>query len=107
MGHGMCLTRGVYGRGSNEASLTSDVFVACLFQPSWRGLAGLSPSASSGGGGGAIKRSFGRKMLAAGARLEFHVGWSGWTRLPATGGGGGGWGSPRANRSAKGGVGGF
>ena len=44
-------------------------------------------------------------MLAAGARLEFHVGWSGWTRLPATGGGE--WGSPRANRSAKGVAGGF
>ena len=50
IGHGMFLTRGVYGQGSNKASLTSDVFVACLVQPSWRGLAGLSPSASSGGG---------------------------------------------------------
>ena len=33
--------------GVTEASLTSDVFVACLFQHSCRGLAGLSPSASS------------------------------------------------------------
>ena len=32
-----------------EASLTSDVFVACLFQHSCRGLTGLSPSASSQG----------------------------------------------------------
>ena len=31
--------------GVTEASLTSDVFVACLFQHSCRGLAGLSPSA--------------------------------------------------------------
>ena len=31
--------------GVTEASLTSDVLVACLFQHSWRGLAGLSPSA--------------------------------------------------------------
>ena len=32
-----------------EASLTSDVLVACLFQHSWRGLAGLTPSAFSEG----------------------------------------------------------
>ena len=32
-----------------EASLASDVFVACVFQHSGRGLAGLSPSASSEG----------------------------------------------------------
>ena len=53
------------------------------------------------------ENGFGRKMLAAaccdsfkpGAKLEFHVGWSGCTRPPTMGGGGGG----RANRSAKGG----
>ena len=28
------------------------------------------------------------QSLAPGARLEFHVGWSGWTRPPTTGGGG-------------------
>ena len=33
--------------GVTEASLTSDVFVACLFQDSWRVLAGLVPSALS------------------------------------------------------------
>ena len=33
--------------GVTEANLTSDVSVACLFQHSCRGLAGLSPSASS------------------------------------------------------------
>ena len=38
--------------GVTEASLTSDVFVACLFRHSWRGLAGLSPSAFSEGVGG-------------------------------------------------------
>ena len=35
--------------GVTEASLTSAVFVACLFQHSWRGLAGLSPLANSEG----------------------------------------------------------
>ena len=35
--------------GVTEASLTSDVSVACLFQHSRRGLAGLSPSAFSEG----------------------------------------------------------
>ena len=35
--------------GVTEASLTSDVFVACLSPHSCRGLAGLSPSASSEG----------------------------------------------------------
>ena len=35
--------------GVTEASLTSGVFVACLCQHSGRGLAGLSPSASSEG----------------------------------------------------------
>ena len=35
--------------GVTQASLTSDVFVACLFQHSWRGLAGRSPSAFSEG----------------------------------------------------------
>ena len=35
--------------GVTEASLTSDLFVACLFQLSWRGLAGLSPLAFSEG----------------------------------------------------------
>ena len=38
--------------GVTEASLTSDVFVACLFQHSRRGLAGLSPSAGGEGGEG-------------------------------------------------------
>ena len=28
------------------------------------------------------------QSLEPGARLEFHVGWSGWTRPPAIGGGG-------------------
>ena len=31
--------------GVTEASLASDVFVACLFQQSWRGFAGLNPLA--------------------------------------------------------------
>ena len=35
--------------GVKEASLTSDVFVACLLQHSCRRLAGLSPSACSEG----------------------------------------------------------
>ena len=34
--------------GVTEASLTSDVFVACLFQHSCRWLAGLSPGTSEG-----------------------------------------------------------
>ena len=39
-------TRGLIRvEGVAEASLASDVFVACLFQHAWRGLAGLSPSA--------------------------------------------------------------
>ena len=37
-------------KGVTEASFTSDVVVACLFQHSWKGLAGLSPSAFSEGG---------------------------------------------------------
>ena len=44
-------------------------------------------------------------MLAAAkpeAKLEFHVGWSGWTRPPAMGGVGG---LRRANRPAKKGMG--
>ena len=104
--------------GVTEASLTSDVCVACLFQHSWRVLAGLSPLAFSegvrklqdrnqgrGGGGERGRREVkGQKMLAAaycgslkcGARPEFHAGWSGWTRPPTMGGGGG-----RNARSAK------
>ena len=41
--------RGARVEGVTEASLTSHVSVACLFQHSWRGLAGLSPSAFSDG----------------------------------------------------------
>ena len=62
-----------------EASLTSDVFVVCLFQHSCRGLAGLSPSA-------------------------FSEGWSGWTRPTM---GEGGWGSPGRGGLQRGVEGGF
>ena len=81
--------------GVTEASLTSDVFVACLFQHPWKGLVGRSPSAFServlrswaaqfaatprteqggpeadlpeegGGEGGMMEKRFGRKMLTA------------------------------------------
>ena len=44
IGHGMYRVE-----GATEASLSSDVFVARLFQHSGRGLVGLSPSASSAG----------------------------------------------------------
>ena len=40
---------GLRVEGVTEASLTSGVFVACLFQHSCRGLAGLRPSAFSEG----------------------------------------------------------
>ena len=40
------------------------------------------------------------KMFAACTRLEFHVGWSGWTRPPTLEGGGE---PPQANRLQKGG----
>ena len=63
-----------------EASLTSDAFVAGLFQHSWRGLAGLSP----------LTFSEGVRKLREFMRLEFHVEWSGQTRPPTMGGGGGG-----------------
>ena len=55
------------------------MFFACLFQHSWRGLAELSPSAFSEGGRNATVEPV--------SKLEFHVGWPGWTRPPTTGGG--------------------
>ena len=89
--------------GVTEASLTSDVIVACLFLHSWRGLAGLTPSAFSEGArkfGGAAEppheaglrsRQASEAVSAqvqfdATSRLEFHVRWSGWTRPPKKGG---------------------
>ena len=86
--------------GVTEANLTSDSLLhACC----------------SIHGGGWLGLSIGPLMLAAaycgsfkpGAKLEFHAGWSGWTRPPTIGGEGGRGGSPGANRSAKGGAGGF
>ena len=61
---------------------------------------GVGTLKGEGGGGGGEHL---QKLLAAaycdsfkpGAKLEFHAGWSGWTRPPREGG------SPRANRSAK------
>ena len=47
-----------------------------------------------GGGKEVLDQNVRRRVLggslAPGARLEFHVGWSGWTRPPTMAGGGGG-----------------
>ena len=112
--------------GVTEASLTADVFVACLFQHSCRGLAGHSPSALSEGvrklrepqrqnrqkGQGRGRGRVGPEVLPAaqceslepGTRLEFHVGWSGWTRPPTMGRGGGGGGGGRERGGLQSGV---
>ena len=77
---------GIRVEGVTEASLTSDVFVACLFQFSCRGLAGLRgcvPGSENCGGGDG-----------GGGGGEGH---------PTVGTGGGG-GSPRMVRSGKGRV---
>ena len=83
---------GLRVEGLTEASLTSDVFAACLFQHSWRGLAGLSPSAFSEGARKLPKMlaSAYCESLEPGAGLESHAGWSGWTGPPTIGQGGGG-----------------
>ena len=73
--------------GVTEASLTSDMFVACLFQHSCRGGGG-----GGGGGRGMGGRSGDKKRVLdeeCSIPRTAEVGWSGWTR-PLTMGGGGG-----------------